>query len=276
MKTRGVRFAAVLAIVTAGALTMTELAWAPWSTAQTDDAIDDLYTCPDGQKLKVAARSTRDFVLGLPTTNMDAVMAVNWDAFAGFPPRNKILLDDTFPLQRQEVDTNAHPDDNGAGILHFFGVVTVLWEHRLDRGATVALSFDRFGEDNYRLGTVEACSVSVSNRVVGDKRPDVILGNAEGNELVGNGDNDFIRGRAGNDIVSGDAGDDDLRPGPGADRVTGGAGNDVVHAATDDDQIDRINCGPGDDTVFLNSHEADVVADCEHVELVTAAGYVDD
>ena len=45
-------------------------------------------------------------------------------------------------------------------------------------------------------------------------------------------------------------------PGRGADQ-NGGDGDDVLHALARDNQIDRIDCGPGNDVLWINAKETD-------------------
>ena len=66
-------------------------------------------------------------------------------------------------------------------------------------------------------------------------------------------------------------------PGRGADRQHGGDGDDVLHALARDRQVDTIDCGPGNDTVWLNAKETtDVHVNCETVKSVTVLGDGDD
>ena len=64
-------------------------------------------------------------------------------------------------------------------------------------------------------------------------------------------------------------GNDRMWPGRGADRQSGGDGDDVLHALARDRQVDQIDCGPGNDTVWLNAKEQDVHVNCEVVKTVT-------
>ena len=57
--------------------------------------------------------------------------------------------------------------------------------------------------------------------------------------------------------------------GRGADVENGGDGDDKLHALANDDQVDKIDCGSGKDTVWLNSKENDVHVNCEVVKTVT-------
>ncbi len=91
-----------------------------------------------------------------------------------------------------------------------------------------------------------------------------------GNDTLNGGEgNDVLRGRRGNDTVNGDNGDDRIWVGHGADVENGGAGNDRMHAIARDRMVDTIDCGPGNDIVWLNSKESDVHVNCETVKTVT-------
>ena len=54
-----------------------------------------------------------------------------------------------------------------------------------------------------------------------------------------------------------------------AARATTGCGRVVLHALARDRQVDQIDCGPGNDTVWLNAKEQDVHVNCEVVKTVT-------
>ena len=51
-----------------------------------------------------------------------------------------------------------------------------------------------------------------------------------------------------------------------------------MHALARDNQVDFIDCGPGDDTLLENADEHDTWVNCEHVKLVhpTAAQAAED
>ena len=98
-------------------------------------------------------------------------------------------------------------------------------------------------------------------RIVGTNRSDYIAGGANDDTLLGRGGNDTIVGGAGNDLIDGGAGNDVLDGGRGADRIFGGTGSDTI-VATDGDE-DTIDCGPGNDRVFLD--QDDTAKNCESV-----------
>ncbi len=83
--------------------------------------------------------------------------------------------------------------------------------------------------------------------------------------LNGSDGNDFIRGRPGDDNVDGGNGNDRLFVGRGLDVENGGDGNDVLHALAHDNQVDMLDCGAGQDVVWLNPNENDTHVNCEVV-----------
>ena len=87
--------------------------------------------------------------------------------------------------------------------------------------------------------------------------------------LNGSDGNDFIRGRPGDDNVDGGNGNDRLFVGRGLDVENGGDGNDVLHALARDNQVDMLDCGPGQDVVWLNANEHDTHVNCEVVKTVS-------
>jgi Ca2+-binding RTX toxin-like protein len=94
-----------------------------------------------------------------------------------------------------------------------------------------------------------------------------------GNDSLDAGEgNDIVRGRPGDDTVQGGAGNDRIWPGRGADVENGGPGDDVLHALANDDLVDRIDCGEGNDIVWLNVNEQDVHVNCETVRMKAARG----
>jgi Ca2+-binding RTX toxin-like protein len=98
---------------------------------------------------------------------------------------------------------------------------------------------------------------------------DRIIGGPGNDVLNGSDGNDRIRGRHGNDNVDGGNGADRLFVGRGVDIENGGEGNDVLHALARDNQVDTLDCGPGQDVVWLNANEQDTHVNCEVVRTVT-------
>lgn len=134
------------------------------------------------------------------------------------------------------------------------------------------------GNDKVSGGRLNDC-------IRGETGKDEIDGSNGNDILLGDSGNDRITGGLGNDRLDGGAGRDFLLGGPGANRINGGSGNDfitnssgkdVVNAGTGNDQINaakaggptKINCGPGRDTVRVNSNELRFLRSCERVFVV--------
>ena len=103
------------------------------------------------------------------------------------------------------------------------------------------------------------------DRLEGDAGADTIIGSAGKDHLYGRDDNDKLDGGAEADELDGENGDDELIGGSGPDDFEGGPGNDSIRAA--DDSADRVDCGDGDDTVYVEADAPtrDVLIGCEHV-----------
>lgn len=87
--------------------------------------------------------------------------------------------------------------------------------------------------------------------------------------LAGTSGNDVIAGLRGNDRLRGRGGDDTLVGGPGRDLLAGGPGDDTINAR--DGGADRIDCGPGWDTVVADDRD-DIPASCEQANIVLVGG----
>jgi len=85
------------------------------------------------------------------------------------------------------------------------------------------------------------------------------FGDAGPNRLVGTAENDVLKGRAGADTLIG-RGDSDL--------LVGGRGNDQINARESGRaEDDRVDCGPGRDTVLTdNTTEDSIASNCEVVK----------
>ena len=68
-------------------------------------------------------------------------------------------------------------------------------------------------------------------------------------------------GRSGNDRIRTGSFSDSVAGGPGADSVDSGAGDDILK--TRDRHRDRVQCGPGSDTVCADP--SDLLSGCEDV-----------
>jgi Ca2+-binding RTX toxin-like protein len=129
-------------------------------------------------------------------------------------------------------------DDSGGttNSLSFSGINTPL---RLDFVASPVADEARSG--NNTLNFTATFDVTEADGGTGD---DVILGNHYNNFLNGLEGNDFLDGRLGEDTLMGEAGDD------------------TIYAV--DREVDRVECGDGNDTVYYDDGAvADVLIDCE-------------
>ena len=105
----------------------------------------------------------------------------------------------------------------------------------------------------------------------GDALAGVELGGGGDNTLRGSEQADRLAGFNGSDALYGGAGDDTLYGGAGRDEIYGGAGGDDVLAGAGDDfieakdgAVDRVGCGPGDDSASVDREDL-VSVDCEAV-----------
>ena len=96
---------------------------------------------------------------------------------------------------------------------------------------------------------------------------DTIRGDGGDDALAGDNDGDKLSGGAGNDVLHGGSGIDTLDGGTGNDRIFSDSGADTIDAGAGDDTIVvdaeskvRINCGVGNDTLYL-SVTAEATAD---------------
>ncbi|MGZ4382395.1 MAG: hypothetical protein ACXVZ2_05840 [Gaiellaceae bacterium] len=78
-------------------------------------------------------------------------------------------------------------------------------------------------------------------------------------------------GHAGDDVLVGGAGNDSIWTGAGRDYASGGPGDDVLHALANDNRLDTLDCGPGNDTAYLNAAERARTIGCEKVIVLSAA-----
>lgn len=103
------------------------------------------------------------------------------------------------------------------------------------------------------------------DRLEGDAGDDRILGGPGHDRLNGASGNDHLDGGPDGDELTGEDGNDVLIGGSGPDVFSGGDGNDAIRAA--DDSADRVDCGPGIDTVFVENIDPtrDLLIGCEFV-----------
>ena len=108
------------------------------------------------------------------------------------------------------------------------------------------------------------------DRLEGDLGADTILGGLGNDHLYGAEGNDKLDSGAGADTIDGGLGNDELIGGSGPDVFDAGFGIDSIRVA--DDSIDTVNCGPDEDTVYVDvaAPARDVLIDCEHVIPVPA------
>jgi Ca2+-binding RTX toxin-like protein len=104
-----------------------------------------------------------------------------------------------------------------------------------------------------------------NDSVLGGGGNDRIRGGEGEDTLSGGPGNDVLRGRPGNDTINGGDGNDVIWVGSGADTQNGGEGNDRLHALANDGQVDRLDCGPGDDVAIVNRNEKETILNCERV-----------
>jgi Ca2+-binding RTX toxin-like protein len=108
--------------------------------------------------------------------------------------------------------------------------------------------------------------------LAGNNGSDVIHGDSGDDTLEGGNGADQVDGGSGPDEIFGDDGADLLVGGPGADTIAGGKGDDTIRAA--DDSRDEIDCGEGNDTVYVEADAPtrDVLLNCETVTPVPPEG----
>ena len=101
-----------------------------------------------------------------------------------------------------------------------------------------------------------ADSLAQVENVRGSEFDDRIVGNLRPNVLLGSGGKDLIDGRGGADRLTAGAGNDVLTGGKGRDRLLGGPGSDRLLAR--DGVRDRVDGGPGRDTARVDSRRDQV------------------
>lgn len=136
------------------------------------------------------------------------------------------------------------------------------------------------------LGVVLTCGVALAankidcrdqpdGRCTGTPRADVIVDTRRDETIRGLGGDDTIRGGDGRDALLGGRGGDrivaDRCSLPDGVAVRGGRGDDAIDITSDCGGLtvvppaDRVDCGPGDDTVRGAARRDGVAADCERV-----------
>jgi Ca2+-binding RTX toxin-like protein len=100
-----------------------------------------------------------------------------------------------------------------------------------------------------------------NDQISGDSGNDLVVGGSGNDRLIGGDGKDRLWGNNGNDRLSGGAGDDSLKGGRGRNRLSGGSGNDRLDGVNG--RFDRLNCGPGVDSV--RADRIDRVRRCERI-----------
>jgi len=112
---------------------------------------------------------------------------------------------------------------------------------------------------------------SGDDKIIGDDSDNVLCGQKGNDKIIGAGGNDTLIGGPGNDMIIGGPGNDIFIDGPGKDVLIGGGGYDVFNLFPND-ETDRVNCGGGEDTVYITSlEELDkniISKNCENIILV--------
>ena len=113
----------------------------------------------------------------------------------------------------------------------------------------------------------------------GLKGKDTMRGLAGQDTEYGGSGNDILYGGKGNDRLVGGDGNDIIYGGLGADTIQGGTGDDKIYHSRDmtagltspDDSKDTIDCGPGNDEVWINvqtDHDTSINCETVHDEAV--------
>ena len=112
-----------------------------------------------------------------------------------------------------------------------------------------------------------------NDRLSGGNDQDILEGREGVDTLLGDEGNDRLSGGNDQDILEGGGGNDTLMGGSGADVITDGNGNDLIFQGQinttskilTDGRMDIIDCGPGDDTVYISVGDEDKSIQCEHI-----------
>lgn len=98
----------------------------------------------------------------------------------------------------------------------------------------------------------------------GDSGSDALKGTPGDDKLTGTAGADKLDGDAGKDVVEGAGGNDEVSGGADEDFVYGGEGDDEF-IDDEDDAVDVVECGPGEDLVGKLDTRDEVNPDCERV-----------
>jgi Ca2+-binding RTX toxin-like protein len=166
----------------------------------------------------------------------------------------------------------------------------------------VSFSYNAFAAVINCEASVKCFGTGEDDILKGTKVGDAMRGGGGNDKFIGlAGGDEIVAGQTGNDIINGGDGNDYLEARGGDDQIDGGSGNDVIlgddedgdagHYGADvisggrgDDQLfhsqyieshggdplasdgakDRIDCGPGNDEVWINAvDDGDVEKNCE-------------
>jgi Ca2+-binding RTX toxin-like protein len=108
------------------------------------------------------------------------------------------------------------------------------------------------------------------DNMIGDEGEDILRGGRGNDRLDGGPGQDRLDGSSGSDDLQGGDDNDEVVGGPGVDVLRGGPGDDSIRAA--DDSADTVECGDGNDTVYVEADAPtrDKLSDCELVVAVPA------
>jgi hypothetical protein len=120
-------------------------------------------------------------------------------------------------------------------------------------------------------GVIVLGGVALAEDIRGTFGQNDLQGTNQLDRIYGLGAADTIAGRAGNDDCYGGSGFDEVSCGNGNDRIDGGFGEDDLFGGPGNDKIlaadgqeDRVNCGTGTDTAYVDGLDR-VNEDCENV-----------
>jgi Ca2+-binding RTX toxin-like protein len=157
----------------------------------------------------------------------------------------------------------------------FLGILTIVGITVLTQNLAWAASISCVGSIGFCLGTTGDDIINgggAGEIIDGLTGNDIINAGGGDDDVCGGGGDDKIHGGNGNDRLIGDALLCKTTGDPGSDKITGGPGNDILthnHAweTGPDGHKDFVDCGPGDDTVYVNTSvdQDQVATNCEHV-----------
>jgi Ca2+-binding RTX toxin-like protein len=129
------------------------------------------------------------------------------------------------------------------------------------------------------VGVILLGGVALAKDIRGTFGKDNLEGTNQLDRIYGLGAADTIMGLGGNDDCYGGSGADEIRYAAGNDRIDGGFGVNQLFGGTGNDRIiatdgrvDRVNCGTGDDTAYIDPDDLVEPAQdqiCEHIFVAT-------